>query len=233
MAFDFESFARHGGTTPAPSWWTYQTSDTWDVVLGTGYFNTASTSLNVNDFIVVRARVTTFMCRVTAVGIRTVTVVREDFVAATGIGSATFASTVNVVAAQADTAYQVPFNTSITNSGGITLNPSDNTKIEFAESGTFLITGNIQLLSNSASAKTMYFFPSINGSTTANKSVRQTVNDNGANHAIGVSSALTLSAGDYIQANFAVDDVNVWMNAAAATAFAPAANAIQISIIKF
>ena len=61
----------------------------------------------------------------------------------------------------------------------------------------------------------------------------QTVNDNGANHAIGVSSALTLSAGDYIQANFAVDDVNVWMNAAAATAFAPAANAIQISIIKF
>ena len=230
MAFDFESFARHGGTTPAPSWWTYHT---WDVVLGTGYFNTASTSLNVNDFIVVRASVTTFMCRVTAVGIRTVTVVREDFVAATGIGSATFASTVNVVAAQADTAYQVPFNTSITNSGGITLNPSDNTKIEFAESGTFLITGNIQLLSNSASAKTMYFFPSINGSTTANKSVRQTVNDNGANHAIGVSSALTLSAGDYIQANFAVDDVNVWMNAAAATAFAPAANAIQISIIKF
>ena len=233
MAFDFESLARHGGTTPAPSWWTYQPSDTWDVVLGTGYFNTASTSLNVNDFIVVRASVTTFMCRVTAVGIRTVTVVREDFVAATGIGSATFASTVNVVAAQADTAYQVPFNTSITNSGGITLNPSDNTKIEFAESGTFLITGNIQLLSNSASAKTMYFFPSINGSTTANKSVRQTVNDNGANHAIGVSSALTLSAGDYIQANFAVDDVNVWMNAAAATAFAPAANAIQISIIKF
>jgi hypothetical protein len=44
---------------------------------------------------------------------------------------------------------------------------------------------------------------------------------------------LTLNAGDYIQANFAVDDVNVWMNAAAATAFAPAANAIQISIIKF
>ena len=233
MAFDFQSFSRHGGTTPSPSWWTYQTSDTWDVVLGAGYFNTAFTSVNVNDFIVVRASVTTFMCRVTAVGIRTVTVVREDFVAATGIGSATFASTVNVIAAQADTAYQVPFNTAITNSGGITLNPSDSTKIEFAESGTYLITGNIQLLSNSGAAKTMYFFPSVNGSTTANKSVRETVKENAATHTVGVSSALTLNAGDYIQANFAVDDVDVWMNAAAATAFAPATNAIQISIIKF
>ena len=233
MAFDFESFSRHGGTTPSPSWWTYQTSDTWDVVLGTGYFNTAFTSVNVNDFIVVRASVTTFMCRVTAVGIRTVTVVREDFVAATGIGSATFASTVDVVPAQADTAYQVPFNTAITNSGGITLNPSDNTKIEFAEGGTYLITGNIQLFSDLASSKVFYFIPSINGVTTGTKSARYTLHENSSHKSIGVSSALTLAAGDYIQANYAASDTNAWMDAASATAFAPATNAIQISIIKF
>jgi hypothetical protein len=233
MAFDFNSFSRHGGTTPAPSWWTYQTDDTWDVVTATGYFNSASTSVNVNDFIVVRANVTTFMLRVTAVGVRTVTVVREDFVAATGIGSATFASTVDVVATLPDTAYQVPFNVSITNSGGIALNDLDNTKIEFAESGTYLITGNIQLFSDSASSKTFYFFPSINGLSTANKSVRYTVHENNSYKSIGVSSSLALSAGDYIQANYAVSDVNAWMDAAPATAFAPATNAIQISIIKF
>jgi len=104
MAFDFESFSRHGGTTPAPSWWTYQTDDTWDVVMGTGYFNRAYSSVNVNDYILVRASVTTFMCRVTVVGIRTVTVVREDLVAATGMGSNIFGSNVDVVATNPNTA---------------------------------------------------------------------------------------------------------------------------------
>lgn len=233
MAFDFESFSRHGGTTPAPSWWTYQTTDTWDVVLGAGYFNLAYSSVNVNDYILVRASVTTFMCQVTAVGIRTVTVIREDLVAATGIGSNIFGSNVNVVAASANTAYQVPFNFTVNATSGIQLNDSDNTKIEFTEGGTYLVTGNIQLLSNSGSAKTFYFWPTINGVGTGAKSVRSTIKENGAYLNVGVSASLTLSAGDYIQANYATTSVNAWMEASAATAFAPASNAIQISVIKF
>ena len=233
MAFDFNYFSRHGGTIPAPSWWTYQTDDTWDIVLSVGYFNSAFSSLHVNDFIVVRANTITFMCRVTAIGVRTVTVAREDFVAATGIGSATFASTVDVVPAQINTVYQVPFNLAITNAGAISLDPLDNTKIHFAETGTYLITGNIQLLSNSGVAKTFYFFPTINGNNTGQKSARETVKENASYHSIGVSAALILNAGDYIQANYASSSVDVWMDAADATAFAPATNAIQISIIKF
>jgi len=233
MAFDFESFSRHGGTTPAPSWWTYQTTDTWDVVMGTGYFNLAYSSVNVNDYILVRSASTTFMCRVTVVGIRTVTVVREDLVAATGIGSNIFGSNVDVVATNPNTAYQVPFNFTVNATSGIQLNESDNTKIEFSEAGTYLIAGNIQLLSNSASAKTFYFWPTINGSDTGAKSVRSTIKENGSYLSVGVSASLTLAAGQYIQANYATTDVDAWMEASAATAFAPATNAIQISVIKF
>lgn len=231
MAFDVQSFSRHGGTTPAPSWWTYQTSDSWDTVLSTDYFNLAYTSVNVDDFILVRASVNTFMCRVTAVLARSVTVIREDLVAATGIGSGIFGSNVDVVAASPNTAYQVPFNFSIA-AGGIKLNASNNTKIEFSESGTYLITGNIQLLSNSASSKTFYLYPTINGSQAASKTIRTTIKDNSAYLSVAVSSSLVLSAGDYIQANYAVTDVDAWMDASSATAFAPGSNAIQISVIK-
>jgi len=232
MAFDVQSFGRHGGTTPAPSWWTYQTSDTWDAVLGTGYFNLAYASVRVNDYILVRASTNTFMCMVTAVVARSVTVVREDLVAATGIGSGIFGSNVDVVAASPNTAYQVPFNFSVTNGGGIQLNASDNTKIEFSEAGTYLIAGNIQLLSNSAAAKTFYFYPTINGSQAASKTIRTTIKNNAAYLTVGVSASLVLSAGDYIQANYAVTDVDAWMDANSATAFAPGSNAIQISVIK-
>ena len=75
--------------------------------------------------------------------------------------------------------------------------------------------------------------PTINGVGTGAKSVRSTIKENGAYLNVGVSASLTLSAGDYIQANYATTSVNAWMEASAATAFAPASNAIQISVIKF
>jgi len=63
--------------------------------------------------------------------------------------------------------------------------------------------------------------------------VRTTIKENGAYLSVGVSASLTLAAGQYIQANYATTDVDAWMEASAATAFAPATNAIQISVIKF
>jgi len=49
---------------------------------------------------------------------------------------------------------------------------------------------------------------------------------------LGVSAALELNAGDYIQANWAVSDVAGWLDASAATSFAPGSYAAQISIIR-
>jgi hypothetical protein len=124
---------------------------------------------------------------------------------APNIGSAIFTATVTQTALSPDTVYQIPWDLASEN-GSIKRNVSDNTKIEFTEAGTYLIAGNLQLKSSSASAKTFYFFPTINGASDT-KSVRSGLKDNNVLGTLGVSAALPLNAGDYIQANWAVTDV--------------------------
>ena len=229
MAFNFNNFSRHGGSTTAPSWWTYHTNDAWDDILPDNYFGEAFGSLNVNDFILVRSIANTFMLRVTAVAQDTVAIVR-DTMTAPNIGSAIFTASVTQTATDPDTAYQVPWDLAVEN-GSIKRNVSDNTKIEFTEAGTYLVQGNLQLKSSSASAKTFYFFPTINGESDS-KSVRSGLKDNNVLGTLGVSAALELNAGDYIQANWAVSDTAGWLDASAATSFAPSSYAAQISIIR-
>lgn len=229
MSFNFNNLSRHGGSTTAPSWWTYETSDSWDDILPNNYFGKAFGSLNVHDFIVVRSIANTFMLRVTAVSQDTVAIIR-DTMSAPNIGSAIFTATVTQTALSPDTVYQIPWDLASEN-GSIKRNVSDNTKIEFTEAGTYLIAGNLQLKSSSASAKTFYFFPTINGASDT-KSVRSGLKDNNVLGTLGVSAALPLNAGDYIQANWAVTDVAGWLDASAATSFAPSSYAAQISIIR-
>jgi hypothetical protein len=169
------------------------------------------------------------MLRVTAVSQDTVAIIR-DTMSAPNIGSAIFTATVTQTALSPDTVYQIPWDLASEN-GSIKRNVSDNTKIEFTEAGTYLIAGNLQLKSSSASAKTFYFFPTINGASDT-KSVRSGLKDNNVLGTLGVSAALPLNAGDYIQANWAVTDVAGWLDASAATSFAPSSYAAQISIIR-
>ena len=229
MSFNFNNLSRHGGSTTAPSWWTYETSDSWDVIVGTNYFGAAFGSLNVNDFITIRSAINTFMLRVTVVSQDVVTTVR-DTMTAPNIGSGIFIAPTTQTALNPDTVQQIAWDEAVEN-GTVKRNVSDNTKIEFSEAGTYLVSGNLQLKSSSGSSKTFYFFPTINGASNT-KSLRENVAENSVFHVVGVSSTLILNAGDYIQANWAVSDVTAWLDAAPATAFAPGTNAAQISIIR-
>jgi hypothetical protein len=152
----------------------------------------------------------------------------RQIVLADGYGE--IACTTSQVATAANTAYQIPFNSSTTN-GGISVNASDNTRIDFVEAGVYSITGHIQLKSSSAASKTVYYWLSVNGSN-VDHSERLTMHNNNAFALLAVTDQISLNAGDYIQLNYAVDDVALWLDASAATAFAPASEAARISITR-
>jgi len=152
----------------------------------------------------------------------------RQIVLADGYGE--IACTTSQVATAANTAYQIPFNSSTTN-GGISVNASDNTRIDFVEAGVYSITGHIQIKSSSAASKTVYYWLSVNGSN-VDHSERLTVHNNNAFALLAVTDQISLTAGDYIQFNYAVDDVALWLDASAATAFAPASEAARISITR-
>jgi hypothetical protein len=154
--------------------------------------------------------------------------VYRQIVLADGFGN--FSATADIVAASPNTAYSIAF-TASTADGGISLNASDNTRIDFAEAGVYSLSGHLQLKSTSASTKTLYWWVAINGANT-NHSERMSLHNNNGLHILGVSDQLNLAAGDYINVKWATDDVDLFLDGSAATAFAPASEPINLSITR-
>ena len=154
--------------------------------------------------------------------------VYRQIVLADGFGN--FSATADIVAASPNTAYSIAF-TASTADGGISLNASDNTRIDFAEAGVYSLSGHLQLKSTSASTKTLYWWVAINGANT-NHSERMSLHNNNGLHILGVSDQLNLAAGGYINVKGATDDVDLFLDGSAATAFAPASEPINLSITR-
>lgn len=124
----------------------------------------------------------------------------------------------------------MPFNISSAN-GGLSLDVNDSTKIDFAEAGVYSITGHVQIKSSSAASKTMYYWLAVNG-VAVDHSERLTLHNNNAYSLLAITDQVNLSAGDYINLYWATDDTALWLDAAAATSFAPASEAVRISITR-
>ena len=154
--------------------------------------------------------------------------VYRQIVLADGFGN--FSATADIIAASPNTAYSIAF-TSVTANGGISINASDNTRIDFAEAGVYSLSGHLQLKSTSASTKTLYWWVAVNGVNT-NHSERMSLHNNNGLHILGVSDQLNLAAGDYINVKWATDDVALFLDGSAATAFAPASEPINLSIAR-
>ena len=152
----------------------------------------------------------------------------RQIVLADGYGD--FSATADITAVAPNTAYSIAF-TSVTANGGISINPSDNTKIMFAEAGVYTIAGHVQLQSSSASAKTFYYWISVNGVDT-DHSERVSLSSNGFFHVMAVSDQVNLPANAYVQVKWAVSDVNIILAADPATAFAPASEPIHLTITR-
>jgi hypothetical protein len=147
-------------------------------------------------------------------------------------GYAQFIRTTNQQAATVDTAYAIAWD-AIVFGDGITLDPTDNTKIVFPETGKFILSFSAELKSNSSSAKTIWIWPRINGVDASGTTMKTTLDANNQDIVVSRTAIFEMQAGQYLQAMFAVDDVNIWIDAPAATAFAPSAPAATLSITRY
>ena len=135
----------------------------------------------------------------------------------------------NVTAAAANTAYALTY-TSQLQDGIVNGTPASRLVVE--EAGYYQISFSAQISSTSGSSVKFYFWPRVNGVDVPGATMINTLHNNGASVVTGRTAAFVFDAGDYIEAMWAVDSTHGFLEAAAATAFAPAAPASTISIVR-
>jgi hypothetical protein len=139
------------------------------------------------------------------------------------------AITTDQTAASVNTAYALTYTSSI--SEGIA-NGTPASRIVFDEAGEYMISFSAQISAGSSSSVDFYFWPRINGSDVEGSTMVNTLKNNGARLVVSRSSIFEVSAGDYLEAYWAISDTNGFLDATAATAFCPAAPASTIAITR-
>ena len=135
----------------------------------------------------------------------------------------------NVTAAAVNTAYALTYTPSLQD--GI-VNGTPASRLVVDEAGYYQISFSVQISSTSGSSVKFYFWPRVNGVDVTGATMINTLHNNGASVVTGRTAAFEFDAGDYIEAMWAVDNTHGFLEAAAATAFAPAAPASTISIVR-
>ena len=135
----------------------------------------------------------------------------------------------NQTAASANTAYALTFSPDV--SDGI-VNGTPASRLVVDEAGEYFISFSAQIVSSSASTVTFWFWPRVNGVDVSKATMKNSLHNNGAVFITSRSAIFQLNAGDYLEAMWAVDSTDGSLQAAAATAFAPAAPAATISIVR-
>lgn len=138
----------------------------------------------------------------------------------------------DITASASNTAEALEFSIGV--GTGISLGDSPNqSRIYFDEGGTFNLSFTAQIYSTNSSAVTFYFFPKINGVTQDLGATRATLSSNGQTMPVTKSAIFSVNDGDYLEAFWAVSDhTSTSLKAFAATAFAPAAPSVSLSIAR-
>lgn len=135
----------------------------------------------------------------------------------------------NVTAAAANTAYALTFTVGVAN--GISLG-TPASRIVFDEGGEYMLAFTAQITSTNSSQVNFWFWPRINGVDIPTSAMRTSLSSNGATDIVARSAIFSLSAGDYLEAYWAVDDTTASLSAHAATAFAPSTPAATLAITR-
>ena len=146
-------------------------------------------------------------------------------------GHASFYRTTDVTAAAVNTAYAITYDAP-TGNVGIDRDATDNSKIVFDEAGEYLVMFSAQISSTSSSTVKFYFWPRLNGTDAANNTIIYALHQNDATVVVSRSAKFEVSAGDELQVMWAVDSTSGFLDAQAATAFAPAAPATTLHITR-
>ena len=144
-------------------------------------------------------------------------------------GNASGSITVDQTAAVINTAYALTY--TLSSSDGIT-SGTPASRLVFAEAGEYMVSFSAQISSTSGSTVNFWFWPRVNGTDLAGSTMKNALHQNGATLVVSRSAILNLSAGDYLETMWAVDSTSGFLDATAATAFAPAAPASTIAITR-
>jgi len=132
-------------------------------------------------------------------------------------------------AASINTAYALTFTEDLAE--GIT-NGTPASRLVVDEAGQYSVTYSMQMASTSASTVRMWFWVRINGTDVPKSAMENTLHQNGSTLVVTKSAILQLSAGDYIEVMWATNSTSGYLEAVAATAFAPATPSATISMMR-
>jgi hypothetical protein len=132
-------------------------------------------------------------------------------------------------AASTNTAYALTFTEDLAE--GIT-NGTPASRLVVDEAGQYSVIYSMQMASTSASTVRMWFWVRINGTDVSKSAMENTLHQNGSTLVVTKSAILQLSAGDYIEVMWATNSTSGYLEAVAATAFAPATPSATISIVR-
>jgi hypothetical protein len=136
----------------------------------------------------------------------------------------------DITAAATNTAYAVTYDTPAMASGVSLGSPAS--RIVFTENGTYLLAFSAQITSTSSSTVEFRFWPRINGSDVPGSTIRANLHQNDASFVVSRSAIFQMTAGDYLEVMWATDSTSGYLQAAPATAYAPAAPSTSLSITR-
>lgn len=141
-----------------------------------------------------------------------------------------FTKTTDAAPSSTNTAYTLVFdNTEVAN--GISLG-SPASRVVVTSSGLYQFNATVQITSASSSPKTVWIWFRKNGADIANTARLVTTDINSGYIPISMSEFFSLAANDYVEVAFAADDTNITIDTVAATAFAPAAPSVVLSVTQ-
>jgi len=145
-------------------------------------------------------------------------------------GYAFFGQDNDITAAAVNTAYAITYDAPPMSSGISQGSPAS--RIVFEEGGTYLLAFSAQLTSTSSSTVAFRFWPRINGTDVAGSTMVANLHQNDATTVISRTAIFQVSAGDYLEAMWATDSTSGYLEATAATAYAPAAPSTSLSVTR-
>ena len=140
-------------------------------------------------------------------------------------------ATTTQTATAINTAQKVVFDT-VPVASGVSVQGSPATRITVAEGGVYEASFSCQLTSTSASAQQFWTWLRINGTDLPLSQLKHTVNANNGAAIVSRTVPLPMAAGDYLEIMWAVDNTNLTMTAAPATAFAPVGSSCVYSLTR-
>jgi len=146
-----------------------------------------------------------------------------------GYGYGAFVDYNDHTAAATETAYALTWGTEVY-SNGVAIDDTVTSRINFTNGGKYYIHFTAQLNSESANAKTFWFWPRINGTDITGSTMRITLHDNDEAKTIARAAIFEVNAGDYLEAYWAVDSTDTALKTYAAETFCPAVPSITLMV---